>query len=181
MNFYLARARYSPFYPLIRKQIGPEVIRYTRCIIRKHVTSVQGPSPRHCPRAIQVLPKKCQSGGEPLATLFPICTAQDLNLHLPHQRRTRYRSTNWLGYITHYVPKIAKHLFVFYLFLTWYSGRQNDVNILSILAFLRKVLNPSLSYRFLTEDKPVCVVEIFCQLLRVIFTFHFARISRFLS
>ena len=45
---------------------------YTRCSTPKRVTSLRGPSPRHCARATQLLSKKCCSGGEPLATLCPI-------------------------------------------------------------------------------------------------------------
>ena len=42
-----------------------------------------GPSPRYCAQATQLLPKKCRSGGEQLATLCPIWLAQHLNLRTP--------------------------------------------------------------------------------------------------
>ena len=42
-----------------------------------------GSFPCHCTRAKQLLAKKCNSGGEPLATLCPIWPAQDLNLMSP--------------------------------------------------------------------------------------------------
>ena len=45
---------------------------YTRCSTPKCVTSLRGPSPRHCARATQLLSKKCCSDDEPLATLCPI-------------------------------------------------------------------------------------------------------------
>ena len=49
-----------------------QIFHYTRCTTPKRVTSLRGPSPRHCARATQLLSKKCRSGGEPLATLCPI-------------------------------------------------------------------------------------------------------------
>ena len=49
----------------------------------KRVTSWQDPSPRHCARATHLLPKKCHSGNEPLATLCPIRSARDLNFRPP--------------------------------------------------------------------------------------------------
>ena len=55
----------------------------TRCSTPKRVTSLRGPSLRHCARATQLLSKKCCSGVEPLATLCPIWPARDLNLWLP--------------------------------------------------------------------------------------------------
>ena len=45
---------------------------FTRCIMPKRVTSLWGPSLRHCARATRFILKKCLSGGEPLATLCPI-------------------------------------------------------------------------------------------------------------
>ena len=47
--------------------------------MRKRVTSLQGPSPRHCACATQLL-SKCLSGGEPLATLRSVWSARGLNL-----------------------------------------------------------------------------------------------------
>ena len=49
----------------------------------KRVTSWRRPSPRHCARAAQLLWKKCDSGGKPLATLCLISPARDLNLGPP--------------------------------------------------------------------------------------------------
>ena len=49
-----------------------QIFRYTRCSTPNRVTSLRGPSPRHCAWATQLLSKKCCSGGEPLATLCPI-------------------------------------------------------------------------------------------------------------
>ena len=42
--------------------------------------SLRGQSPRHCARATELLSKKCCSGGEPVATLYPIWPAGDLKL-----------------------------------------------------------------------------------------------------
>ena len=60
-----------------------QILHYTHCNTPKRITSWRGPSPRHCARATQLLSKKCHSGGEPLATLCPTWTAQDLNLRPP--------------------------------------------------------------------------------------------------
>ena len=80
----------------LKRQIkSNQIFHYTRCSMPKRVTSLRGPSPRHCARATQLLSKKCCSSGEPLATLCSIWPAQDLNLGPPVQRWTRYRSTNW--------------------------------------------------------------------------------------
>ena len=46
-----------------------QIFQYTPCNTPKRVTSLRGPSPRHCARAAQLLSKKCHSGGESLATL----------------------------------------------------------------------------------------------------------------
>ena len=54
------------------KSKSNQIFHYTRCITPKRVTSLRGPSLRHCARATQPLSKKCRSGGEPLATLCPI-------------------------------------------------------------------------------------------------------------
>ena len=48
----------------------------------KRVTSLRGPSPRHCARAAKLL-LKCRSSGVPLATLCLITPARDLNLGPP--------------------------------------------------------------------------------------------------
>ena len=49
-----------------------QIFHYTCCITPKRVTSLRGPSPRHCARATQLFLKKCRSGVEPLTTLCPI-------------------------------------------------------------------------------------------------------------
>ena len=54
-----------------------------RILCKSTLTSWRGPSPRHCPRATQLLSKKCGSGGQPLATLCVIWPARDLNLGPP--------------------------------------------------------------------------------------------------
>ena len=46
-----------------------QIYHYTRCNTPKRVTSLRGPSRRHCAGATQLLSKKCRSGGELLATL----------------------------------------------------------------------------------------------------------------
>ena len=51
-----------------------QIFHYTRWIMPKRVTSLRGPSSRHCARTTQLLSKKCRSGGESLAT------PSDLNL-----------------------------------------------------------------------------------------------------
>ena len=60
-----------------------QIFHYTRYTTPKHVTSLRGSFPHHCVRAIQLLSKKCCSGGEPLATLSPIWLVRDLNLRPP--------------------------------------------------------------------------------------------------
>ena len=60
-----------------------QIFHYTCCNTPKRVTSLLGPSPRHCTCATQLLSKKCCSGDKPLATLSPIWPARDLNLRLP--------------------------------------------------------------------------------------------------
>ena len=49
-----------------------QIFHFTRCITPKCVTSLPGPSPRHCARATQLHSKNCRSSGEPLATLCSI-------------------------------------------------------------------------------------------------------------
>ena len=52
----------------------------------KRVTNLQGLSPHHCTRteqAEQLLSKKCCRGREPLAILYSIWPAWDLNLRPP--------------------------------------------------------------------------------------------------
>ena len=53
------------------------------CITPKCVTSLRGRTPRHCPRATQLLSKKCRRGDEPVATLSSIWPAWDLSLRPP--------------------------------------------------------------------------------------------------
>ena len=60
--------------------VSNQIFHYTRCITPKRVTCWQGPLPRHCARATQLLSKKYLSDGEPLAALCPIWPARDLNL-----------------------------------------------------------------------------------------------------
>ena len=59
------------------------MFQYSRWITPKGVTSLRGPSPRHCTRATQLLSKKCRNGGEPLATLCWIWLAWNLILRPP--------------------------------------------------------------------------------------------------
>ena len=63
-----------------RLQKSNQIFHYIRCNTQKRVTSLRGPSPRHCAGATQLLSKKCLSDGEPLATMCTIWRAQDLNL-----------------------------------------------------------------------------------------------------
>ena len=57
---------------------------FARCITPKRIASLRGPFPRHCTRqATQPLSKNFRSGGEPLATMCPIWTTQDLSLSPP--------------------------------------------------------------------------------------------------
>ena len=65
-----------------------EIFHYTRCVTPKRVTSLQGPSPRHCARATQLLSKKCCSGGEPLATLSDL-TGTGFEAQTSHSRDER--------------------------------------------------------------------------------------------
>ena len=71
------------FYFCLLKSNEIKSFIYTRCSTPKRVTSLRGPSPRHCARATQLLSKKCCSGGEPLAALCLIWPARDLNLKPP--------------------------------------------------------------------------------------------------
>ena len=57
-----------------------QIFHYTCCIAPKRVTSLRGPSSRHCARAKQLFSKKCRNSGGPLATMCPMCPARDLNL-----------------------------------------------------------------------------------------------------
>ena len=80
----LALALASDFFCVLGLGLGlePCVLDSTsaRCITPKRVTSLLGPSPRHCARAKQLLLKKCRSGGELLVILCLIWPAQDFNL-----------------------------------------------------------------------------------------------------
>ena len=60
-----------------------QICYYTRYIMSKRVTSLQGQSPCHCARAPQLLLKRYCSGGKQLATLRPIWQTQDSNLRPP--------------------------------------------------------------------------------------------------
>ena len=74
--FFMCYFSSIPTYP--ERSIYPtstvwnQIFYYTRCDTLKCITSLRGPSPRHCARATQLLSKKCRSGGEPLATLCAI-------------------------------------------------------------------------------------------------------------
>ena len=49
------------------KAIKLNLALYTRCITQKRVTSLRGPSPRHCTRTTQLLLKKCRRDSKPFA------------------------------------------------------------------------------------------------------------------
>ena len=49
-----------------------QIFHYTRCIMPKRLTSLRGPSQRHCARATQLHSKKRCRGGETSATMCPI-------------------------------------------------------------------------------------------------------------
>ena len=60
-------------------------------------SELAGPSMGHCARALQLLSKKCRSGGESLATLCQFDRAGDLNLRLTAlEMNARYPATNKL-------------------------------------------------------------------------------------
>ena len=80
---------------LLKTSDQSKIFHYTRCNMLKCVMSWRGLFLRHCARATQLLSKKCHIDGEPLATLRMIQPALDLNLNLPLQRQTCYRSTKW--------------------------------------------------------------------------------------
>ena len=67
----IMKTNYEYFLFLIYNQ-SSQIFHYTRCNTPKRVTSLWGPSPRHCARATQLLSKKCRSGSELLAILCPI-------------------------------------------------------------------------------------------------------------
>ena len=70
---------------------------YTRCIVLKRVTSLQGPSPRQ--RLDNTAPlKKGRSDGEPLATLCPLWPAWDLNFR-PTTPETNTGQTGRLSFV----------------------------------------------------------------------------------
>ena len=73
-------------------------LHYTSCITPKRVTSLLGPSPRHCAWATQFLSKKSRNRGELLANLCSIWPAQDLNLWPPAPNlRVSYRIGQYLN------------------------------------------------------------------------------------
>ena len=88
------------------------IFHYPRWITPKRVTGWRGPSPRHCARATQLLSKKCRSVGVGNTVRFdqPENWSSDLSL----QRRSRYRSANWLNKFSVLVLKLwmqQKHFF----------------------------------------------------------------------
>ena len=48
-----------------------QIFHYTRCITLKRITSLRGPSPRHCAQATQILAKKMSQRGEPCPRFQP--------------------------------------------------------------------------------------------------------------
>ena len=74
---------WPPLWAIAQSNNQIKIFHYTRCITLKRVTSLRGPSPRHCARAPQLFSMKCRSGGELLATLCPIRPTRDLNLRPP--------------------------------------------------------------------------------------------------
>ena len=72
------------YYLTLCRLSNYQIFHYTSCTTPKRVTSLHGPSPRHCARATLILSKKCRSGGEPLATLMCfISSARDSNVRPP--------------------------------------------------------------------------------------------------
>ena len=61
-----------------------QIFCYTHCITPKYVTSLRGPTPRHCVQATQLLSKKCRSGENKVRFDRLEITTSDL----PLQRRT---------------------------------------------------------------------------------------------
>ena len=85
-----ALSQLKPQQKPVLTQIKNQVFHDSRWITRKRVTSLRGPSLRHCTRAILLLSKKCRTVAT-IETLGPIWPARDLNL--PLQRRTCYTVT----------------------------------------------------------------------------------------
>ena len=99
-----------------------QIFLYTRCITLNHVTSLRGPSSRHCARATLLFSKKCCSSGEPLATLSDL-TGPKIELPLP--RRTRYCSTFQVK-LQLYYKQICNASFLF--FQMTYSSNDLEMN-----------------------------------------------------
>ena len=73
-----------------------QIFHYTRCILPKRVTRLASPSPFHCARATQLLSKKCSSRVASRWQHYVRFERPEIwTSHLPLQKRTRYRSTNW--------------------------------------------------------------------------------------
>ena len=89
---------------------------YRAICIRTYVTYKQnnlltrwrGPSPRHCARATRLLSRKCRSGSEPSATLFPIWPVRDLNLGPPSPEANALPLDQLDGYRVDILRKIFK-------------------------------------------------------------------------
>ena len=71
-------------------------LHYVSCITPKRVTSLLGPSPRHCAWAIQFLSKKSRNSDELMANLSSIWPAQDLN---PWPPAPKLRARHRIGYV----------------------------------------------------------------------------------
>ena len=83
-----------------------QIFHYTRCNTPKRVTSLRGPSPRHCARVTQFISASLRPGNtvsfeEMLQRWRAVkhCVRfgrpEICNSDLPLRRRMRYRSTNW--------------------------------------------------------------------------------------
>ena len=66
---------------------------------QRRVTSLWGPSPHDYARASRLLSKKCWSSGEPLATIYPIWPARDLNLTPPAPETNSLRLDQLAGFL----------------------------------------------------------------------------------
>ena len=72
-----------------------QIFHYTRYITPKCVTSLWGPSPRHCTRATRLLSKKFGSSDEPLATLCLIRLKFKPQTYRSRDERGTARPTGW--------------------------------------------------------------------------------------
>ena len=76
------------FMHKLLRYFSNQIFNCTRCITPKRVTSLQGPSPRHCVLVTQLLSKKCFSCGERLTTMCPTWPTRDLNHRPPAPKWT---------------------------------------------------------------------------------------------